>query len=125
MLIGERLKAIREAKGMSQGDIENKTGFMRSYVSRIENGHTVPHLNTLEKWARALGLSLGQLFAFDNERNPVPQAIPDWKEGFGGTRAEARFLKRMCGVFAKLNESERQLVLIAAMAFAKRKRGPG
>ena len=95
---------------------------MWSYVSRIENGHSVPHLDTPEKWARALGLSLGQLFAFDHEKNPVPQATPNWTDGFGRTRTEARFLRRMCSIFAKLTESERGLLLIAAQAFAKRKR---
>ena len=52
MLIGERLKALREQKNMSQGDIEKRTGLLRVYISRVENGHTVPAIETLEKFAR-------------------------------------------------------------------------
>jgi len=54
MLIGDRLRAIREAKKLSQGDIEERTGLLRPYISRVENGHTVPSIETLEKLARAL-----------------------------------------------------------------------
>lgn len=54
MLIGEKLRAIREAKKLSQGDVEHRTGLLRAYVSRVENGHTVPAVETLEKFARAL-----------------------------------------------------------------------
>lgn len=52
MLIGDRLRAFREAKKLSQGDIEKRTGLLRSYISRVENGHTIPSVETLEKWAR-------------------------------------------------------------------------
>ncbi len=58
MLIGQRLRDIREAKNLSQDDIERATGLARTYISRVENGHTVPSLETLEKWARALGMAL-------------------------------------------------------------------
>ncbi len=58
MLIGQRLRDIREAKNLSQSDIERATGLVRPYISRVENGHTVPSIETLEKWARALGMPL-------------------------------------------------------------------
>ncbi len=58
MLIGQRLREIRDAKNLSQDDIENATGLVRPYSSRVENGHTVPSVETLEKWARALGMPL-------------------------------------------------------------------
>jgi transcriptional regulator with XRE-family HTH domain len=54
MVIGDRLKTLRETKDLSQGDIEKRTGLLRCYVSRVENGHTVPSVETLEKFARAL-----------------------------------------------------------------------
>jgi transcriptional regulator with XRE-family HTH domain len=57
MVIGERLKAVRESKKLSQGHIEKATGLLRCYVSRVENGHTVPSIDTLEKWSRALDRS--------------------------------------------------------------------
>ena len=62
MLIGDRLRAIREAKNFSQGDIEKRTGLIRCYISRVENGHTVPSLETLEKFAHAFEIPLYQLF---------------------------------------------------------------
>jgi transcriptional regulator with XRE-family HTH domain len=75
MIVGERLKSIRESKGLSQGDIEEKTGLLRCYLSRCENGHTVPSIDTLERWVRALGVSMAQLFAEDGEPVPVLSAL--------------------------------------------------
>lgn len=71
MVIGERLKALRESKNMSQGDIEKRTGLLRVYVSRVENGHTVPAIETLEKLARALEVPMYQLF-YDGEEPSAP-----------------------------------------------------
>src|SRR6266436_573025 len=61
MIIGDRLRELREAKSLSQGDIEKRTGLLRCYISRVENGHTVPAVETLEKMARALELPLYHL----------------------------------------------------------------
>src|SRR5215471_16312585 len=47
MNIGETIKNFRLQKGMSQGDIEKRTGLLRCYLSRVENGHTIPSLDTL------------------------------------------------------------------------------
>ena len=58
MVIGDRLRTLREAKDLSQGDIEKRTGLLRCCLSRVENGHTVPSVETLEKFARALELPL-------------------------------------------------------------------
>jgi transcriptional regulator with XRE-family HTH domain len=62
MIIGERLRQLREFKKRSQGDIEKRTGLLRCYISRVENGHTVPSIETLEKFARALEVPTYQLF---------------------------------------------------------------
>ena len=69
MIIGDRLRVLREEKKLSQGDIEKKTGLLRCYVSRVENGHTVPAVETLEKFARALEVPMYQLF-YDGEEPP-------------------------------------------------------
>ena len=69
MVISDRLRAIREQKDLSQGDIEERTGLKRCYVSRVENGHTVPSIETLEKMARALEVPMYQLF-YDGEAPP-------------------------------------------------------
>jgi transcriptional regulator with XRE-family HTH domain len=62
MLFGHRLRQLREAKNLSQGDIEKRTGLLRCYTSRVENGHTVPNIETLEKYARALEVPMHKLF---------------------------------------------------------------
>jgi len=72
--IGKRLRELRDAKEFSQGDIEHRTGLLRCYVSRVENGHTVPSLETLEKWAKALDLELYQLFYLGKGKPKAPKA---------------------------------------------------
>ena len=75
MIIGDRLRALREEKKFSQGDIEKRTGLLRCYISRVENGHTVPAIETLEKMARALEVPLYRLF-YDGEAPPELPNLP-------------------------------------------------
>ena len=72
MVIADRLRSMREQKNMSQGDIEKRTGLLRCYISRVENGHTVPAIETLEKMARAMEVPMYQLF-YDGEKPPAPK----------------------------------------------------
>ena len=77
MKIGTAIRAHRLQKGLSQGDIEKKTGLLRCYLSRVENGHTVPSLDTLSKIARALDLPITQFFAEDTWANrPICKSFP-------------------------------------------------
>jgi transcriptional regulator with XRE-family HTH domain len=76
MIIGERLRALREEKKFSQGEIEKRTGLLRCYTSRVENGHTVPSVETLEKFARALEVPMYQLF-YEGEEPPKPPKLPN------------------------------------------------
>jgi transcriptional regulator with XRE-family HTH domain len=69
MIVGDRLRELREAKHLSQGDIEKRTGLLRCYISRVENGYTVPAVETLEKMARALELPLYHLM-YDGDKVP-------------------------------------------------------
>ena len=78
MIIGERIRLMREQKKLSQGDIEKRTGLLRCYISRVENGHTVPAIETLEKLARAMEVPLYQLF-YDGEEPPVLPNLPKRK----------------------------------------------
>jgi len=78
MIIGDRLRAIREAKEFSQGDIEKRTGLLRCYISRVENGHTVPTVETLEKMARALEVPMYKLF-YDGAAPPKLENLPKRK----------------------------------------------
>src|ERR1700687_3468057 len=95
MIIGERLRALREEKNFSQGDIEKRTGLLRCYVSRVENGHTVPAVETLEEFARALEVPMSQLF-YDGEEPPTLPNLPKRKTAdeiaWGNSGKDARWL---------------------------------
>jgi len=98
MIIGERLRTVREHKNLSQGDIENRSGLLRCYISRVENGHTVPAVETLEKFARALGLPLYQLL-YDGEavsKIPLPtEQKGNRKDEWGSFGRHARSLNKL------------------------------
>jgi len=87
LVIADRLKALREQKNMSQGDIEKRTGLRRCYISRVENGHTVPAIETLEKMARALEVPIYALF-YDGEKPPA--ALPKPKTTTAGWAVRSR-----------------------------------
>jgi transcriptional regulator with XRE-family HTH domain len=114
MLVGDRLRALREQKNLSQGHIEKRTGLLRCYVSRVENGHTVPSVSTLEKWARALDVPLYQIF-YEGENPPTPQQ----GKANGLNRADARFLMQMRRALSHTKETDRQLLLAMAQKMAK------
>ena len=119
MLIGDRLRALREQKKLSQGHIEKRTGLLRCYVSRVENGHTVPSVSTLEKWARALDVPLYQIF-YEGEKPPAPpQPIKANGRLWGFNRADARFLMQMRRALSHTKETDRQLLLAMARKLAK------
>lgn len=75
MIIGDRLRTLREEKNLSQGEIEKRSGLLRCYISRVENGHTVPAFETIEKFARALEVPLYQLFYDGDEPPPLPRVF--------------------------------------------------
>jgi transcriptional regulator with XRE-family HTH domain len=124
MMIGDRLREIREQKKLSQGDVEKKTGLLRCYISRVENGHTVPAIETLEKMARAFELPLYQIL-YDGEKPPGPPVNP--KNGkhraeWGSAGKDARFLVKMQRLLGKMNERDRQLLLDFAHKANQRKK---
>lgn len=122
MLVGERIRAIRGARKLTQGDIEHRTGLLRCYTSRIENGHTVPSLETLEKFARALEVPLYQLFYDGKEPAKAPQQ-PRSRAGrdlWGSTGKDARMLGQFCRALARMTERRRQHLLTLAHAMARR-----
>ena len=107
MIIGDRLRALREEKKLSQGDIEKRTGLLRCYISRVENGHTVPAVETLEKFARALEIPMYQLF-YDGEE---PPKLPKSSEAFDCRRhSVGQFRQRRsyaCRVLQPIRSHER------------------
>jgi transcriptional regulator with XRE-family HTH domain len=126
MLIGERLKALREQKTMSQGDIEKRTGLLRVYISRVENGHTVPAIETLEKFARALEVPLYVLF-YDGENPPKASSpIPSVAMGWGSSGHDAKTLHRFRRLMGRMDPGDLKLLLFMAQEFSRRKmRGRG
>jgi transcriptional regulator with XRE-family HTH domain len=126
MVIAERLRALRAQKNLSQGDIEKRTGLLRCYISRVENGHTVPAIETLEKMARAMEVPLYQLF-YDGEEPPKPPTLPRRKTGddtlWGGSGKNARTLDRFRRLLKQAGESDRRLLLFMAQKMARPVRG--
>lgn len=110
MKIGTTIRAHRLQKGLSQGDIEKKTGLLRCYLSRVENGHTVPSLDTLSKIAVALDLPISQFFSEDMVgRQLNTQRLSD---------DELRFLTQIRRYSSNLNDSDRKLLLAMVKKFA-------
>jgi transcriptional regulator with XRE-family HTH domain len=122
MLVGDRLRAIREEKKLSQGDIEKRSGLLRAYISRVENGHTVPSVETLEKLARALEVPLYQFF-YDGEKPPELASLPKRKTEedivWGRTGKEARFLLKLRRLLSRMDEGDRRLLLYMAQKMAR------
>ncbi len=124
MVIGERLKALREQKKMSQGDIEKRTGLLRVYVSRVENGHTVPSIETLEKFARALEAPMYQLF-YDGDEPPAPELPKIGGDGWGSSGRDARTLGKFRKLLRRLNKPDQKLLLSVAQKMSQKKRRQG
>jgi transcriptional regulator with XRE-family HTH domain len=122
MIVGDRLRVIREEKKLSQGDIEKRTGLLRCYVSRVENGHTVPAIETLEKFARALEVPMYELFYNGDEPPKLsnPSMRKDDETVWGSSGRDARYLKRLRNVLSKSNEENRKLLLHMAQKMARR-----
>ncbi len=120
MYLAARLKDLREAKGLSQGDMEERTGLLRCYISRVENGHTVPAVETLEKFARALEVPLYQL-VYTKEQPEGPRVRQthrrqDWASYGRG----ARYFSRMRQALSRMSAEDRALLLCTASKMASR-----
>ncbi len=124
MVIGKRLRQLREEHNLSQGDIEKRTGLLRCYISRVENGHTVPSLDTLEKLAAALQIPLYYLFY----EGDTPPPLPNLSERISTEElsqnheqeAELKFIEKVQQLLARISERDRQLLLYVAQKLASR-----
>jgi transcriptional regulator with XRE-family HTH domain len=123
MIIGDRLRVLREEKGFSQGEIEKRTGLLRCYISRVENGHTVPAVGTLEKIARALEVPMYRLF-YDGEKPPKLPNLPKRKAGadivWGDSGKDARLVAQFCRLFSRMEAGDLGMVLFMAQKMARR-----
>ena len=129
MIIGKRLRELRVEKKLSQGDIEKRTGLLRCYISRVENGHTIPAIETLEKFARALEVPICQFFYDVDESPEVPNRLKRQTSAdteWGNEGKDARLLAQFSRLFGRLEHGDLALVLFVAQVMARRKaRDPG
>src|SRR6201997_1416445 len=119
MLVGNRLKELRESKSLSQGDIEKRTGLLRCYISRVENGHTVPAIETLEKMARALEGPMYRLFHDGEVPAGLSKPKPSKDDEFGSRGAQADYFSKLRRLLAKMEPGDQQLLLYMAQKVAK------
>jgi transcriptional regulator with XRE-family HTH domain len=119
MLIGERLKAVRESKSLSQGHVEQRTGLLRCYVSRCENGHTIPSIETLEKWTKALDISMAELFS---EIGKAPKPLLAFKNinAQKMSSKQIRLATRMTDLVGRMRPRDQQLLLVMARQLVQR-----
>src|ERR1700736_3240703 len=103
MIIGDRLRALRESKNLSQADIQERTGLLRCYISRVENGHTIPSVATLEKIARAMKMQLYQVL-YDGDQ-PPPPLIKHRAEGeWGSWGKSARYFCKLTDCLSRMHQ---------------------
>jgi transcriptional regulator with XRE-family HTH domain len=115
---------LRERKQLSQGDIEKRSGLLRCYISRVENGHTVPCIETLEKMARAMDVPMYELF-YDGEGPPQTSILPRLESGrsdmWGTSGKDGKMLNRFRKVLSRLDAKDLELLLSMAQKMAQRR----
>ncbi len=105
--IGQVIRSYRNDRGLSQGDIERRTGLLRCYLSRVENGHTVPSLETLAKIAEAMEITLADFFPGGD----TPQDRETKKMLGELSDDEIRFLAEIKKCSSTLSDGDKKLVL--------------
>jgi transcriptional regulator with XRE-family HTH domain len=124
MIVADRLRALRTEKDLSQGDIEKRTGLLRCYISRVENGHTVPSIETLEKMARALEVPMYQLFYEGGEPPKAPAfalKLGSGEEEWGMSGKGGEYFRRLRTLLARMGDEDRKLLFYLATRMARKK----
>jgi transcriptional regulator with XRE-family HTH domain len=119
MVIGYRLKELRESSNISQGDVEKRTGLLRCYISRVENGHTVPSIETLEKMARSLEVPMYRLFHDGEVPAGLSKPKPTKDDEFGNKGKEADYFSKLRRLLAKMDPGDQKLLLHMAQKVAR------
>ena len=119
MIVGERLRALREERNFSQGEIEKRTGLLRCYISRVENGHTVPAVETLEKFARALEVPMYRLFT-DEDHVKKPNIPAENIPSRAANGKQERELRTFAKFFSRVDDKNRALLIHLASRMANR-----
>jgi len=126
MVIGERVRALRETRKMTQQDIEDRTGLKRCYLSRVENGNTVPSIHTVEKLAAALEVPMYRLF-YDGEGAPPGAPLFSRHGKSVATQAKdiadyEQMMSHLRRIWAKLDTRSRNRLFTMANLMAERTR---
>jgi transcriptional regulator with XRE-family HTH domain len=120
MLIGEKLKELRVTRRLSQGDIEKKTGLIRCYTSRVENGHTIPTVDTLEKYARALEIPLYRFF-YDGAEPPAKlEVLLTQEKNWGEQGKDFQIFRKFIQLLERMRVRDRALLVDLARRMAIR-----
>jgi transcriptional regulator with XRE-family HTH domain len=119
MVIGDKLKQLREIKKLSQGDIEKRTGLLRCYISRIENNHTVPSVDTMEKMARALEVPMYRLFT-DDDHVKKPTIPAEEIRSRAANSKQEREVWAFAKYLSRMRDKDRGLLIHMASKMAKR-----
>jgi transcriptional regulator with XRE-family HTH domain len=121
MEIGAKLRELREAKNLSQGDIEKRTGLVRAYTSRVEHGHTVPSIENLKKYASALEIPLYRLFTDeDSVKMPKLPQLEDDSSLWGARGKERAAFRTLAKALSRMDERDQKLLLSMALGMARR-----
>jgi transcriptional regulator with XRE-family HTH domain len=119
MVIGEKVRNLRAQKNMSQGDMEKRTGLLRCYISRVENGHTVPSVDTLEKIARALEVPMYRLFT-DEDHVKKPNIPAEDIRSRAANSKQEREVWAFAKYFSRMRDKDRGLLIHMASKMANR-----
>jgi transcriptional regulator with XRE-family HTH domain len=122
MIIGDRLREIRESKNLSQGDIQERTGLLRCYISRVENGHTIPTMETLETIAHALEMHLYQVFYEGDDLPPWPPTKHFNGSEWGSSGKSALYFRKLVDCLSRMDNAHQLLLFEIAKQAAKRGR---
>jgi transcriptional regulator with XRE-family HTH domain len=119
--IGARIRDLRKEKGLSQGEVERRTGMLRCYICRIETGHNLPSLETIERFASALDVPLYRFFQ-DSAHEPESTVEPSLSSSLpdAGSDTEAYFLRKLSSAWIQLGDFERRFLISMARQLATR-----
>ena len=120
MIVGERIRELREEKKLSRGDLQERTGLQRTYIWRVEHGYTVPAIETLEKFARGLEVPIYRFFYAGRGRPPL---VPVTESGglWGAQGEQRKMLRRFQRCLGEMDEGQRSLLVYLAEEIARRK----
>src|ERR1700745_634520 len=104
MQIGAKLREMREGKNLSQGDVEKRTGLLRAYTSRVEDGHTVPSIGPLEKNAHELEVPLYGFFTDEvSVKAPKLPRLKDDNSSWGAGGKEPSAFRQLAWALSRMD----------------------